>query len=204
MTDEAPIPTPLDEPIVPAPQEQWEWFARSIGVPRRLFPATLRNPVRTTSALSRVQHYLDKDYRAGRCLVLTGPTGVGKSWAAVAALRGTSNTDTPTEARRFWYFPALCGALLNPETRTGALEQVKATRFVVLDDFGVEYVKEGGLIDAFLDEIIWTREAEERPTIITTNLTTAAINQRLPERLVDRLRGDWGRIFESPGDSVRT
>lgn len=195
-------PDPIQE-IEPAPTPVWEQFARQVGIPRRLRGATLRAPARATPALERVAAYLVSDFSAGRCLVLTGPTGVGKSWAAAAAIRATSTVVTPVSWRRFWHFPALCGALLNPATRGEALEHAKATPFVVLDDFGAEYVKEGGLIDAFLDELVWTREAEEQATIITTNLTTDALKARLPERLIDRLRGDWGRIYECLGESLR-
>jgi DNA replication protein DnaC len=83
------------------------------------------------------------------------------------------------------------------------LTRAKTTEFIVLDDFGVEYAKEGGLVDAFLDEIIWTREANCLPTIITTNLSVEALKARLPERLIDRLRGQWGAVYECPGRSLR-
>lgn len=177
----------------------WRAWAPRHGVPRRLLEASVRG--KSTAALTRATHYVEQEFRQGCCLVLTGPTGVGKSYAAVAALRAVS--DSYSTGRRFDYFPALCGRLLNPETRTAALEAAKVTPFLLLDDFGVEYVKEGGLIDAFLDEIVWAREAEILPTIITTNLTTDGLKQRLPQRLIDRLRGDWGRIFECPGESLR-
>jgi hypothetical protein len=134
---------------------------------------------------------------------LAGPTGVGKSFAAVATLRKVSNAETPVDSRRFFYFPELCGRLLDPGRRQNALTRAKTTEFVVFDDFGVEYVKEGGLVDAFLDEIIWTRESMILPTIITTNLDVEALKARLPERLIDRLRGEWGSVFECPGESLR-
>lgn len=183
----------LDEALAEA---RWQRWAPKAGVPKRLLIATLDGG-KPTPAIKRIAEFCIKgDLAAGRCLVLTGPTGVGKTFAAVAALRMVGQG-------RFWYFPAVCGALLDPDRRGAMLEAVKATRFVVFDDFGVEYVKEGGLVDAFLDEIIWHREAESLPTIITTNLTTDALKVRLPARLVDRLRGDWGRIFECPGESLR-
>ena len=175
----------------------WRRAAGTIGVPTRLLDASMAS-TRRTPALERVATYLAGEYERGACLVLTGPTGVGKSYAAVAALRAL-----PTQPRRFRYFPSLCGALLDPGRRKDALEETTTTRLLVLDDLGVEYVKEGGLIDTFLDEIIWTREGEYRPTIITTNLTTDALKQRLPGRLIDRLAGEWGRVYGCPGESLR-
>jgi DNA replication protein DnaC len=178
-------------------EERWRWVRERAGVPKRLWDAGLALGDRTP-ALERVREYVAGERQDGCCLVLTGPTGVGKSYAAVAAMHRF-----PIREQRFWYFPALCGALLDPARRNSALENVKAMRFAVLDDFGVEYVKDGGIIETFLDEIIWAREAESLPTIITTNLTTDALKARLSDRLVDRLRGEWGRIFECPGQSLR-
>lgn len=179
---------------------QWPDLAPRIGIPERLLGASFWHPeAKPTAAMQRAQEFMAKgEYELGDCLVFTGPTGVGKTWAAAAALRAAYG-----KPRRFWYFPALCGALLNPDTRSESLERAKQAPFAVFDDFGVEYVKEGGLIDAFLDEIIWHREANYLATIITTNLTTDALKQRLPARLVDRLAGEWGHVYECPGESLR-
>lgn len=187
-------------PTIDSRDVQWPTVGPKAGLPQRLIGASFWDPeVKPTAALERAKEFMQKgEFERGDCLVLTGPTGVGKTWAAAAALRSAYGTP-----RRFWYFPGLCGALLNPETRTEALDRAKNAPFAVLDDFGVEYVKEGGLIDAFLDEIIWSREANYLATIITTNLTTDALKQRLPARLVDRLAGEWGHVYECPGESLR-
>ena len=185
---------------------RWDQIHKSIGVPTRLAYANLDardRDDRPTAAVQNVKDYMAGDFFEGACLVLTGPTGVGKTYASVGGLRAAQALKR-VPARRFWYFPALCGALLDPSRRHEALAGATTITMLVLDDLGVEYVKEGGLIDTFLDEIIWTREAEYLPTIITTNLTTDALKQRLPSRLVDRLRGDWGRVFECPGESLRS
>ena len=76
----------------------WRSWARQIGVPRRLLEASLRGE--RTAALARVEDYVRADFDAGRCLLLAGPTGVGKSYAAVAALRAKSDTATPVEDRK--------------------------------------------------------------------------------------------------------
>jgi DNA replication protein DnaC len=106
--------------------------------------------------------------------------------------------------RRFLHFPALCGALLDSQRRAEALEAAKRTRFIVLDDFGAEYVKEGGLLEVLVDEIICHREAEILPTIITTNLTRDKLKDRLSDRIIDRFHGGWGRVFAVTGASLRS
>ena len=84
-----------------------------------------------------------------------------------------------------------------------ALDRAKRTELAVFDDFGAEYLKDGGLVEAFIDEIIWTREGEILATIISTNLTADQLRERLSDRIVDRLRGSWGRVVSVPGESLR-
>ena len=74
---------------------------------------------------------------------------------------------------------------------------------LVLDDLGTEYAKVGGFLDATLDEIVWYREANLLPTLITTNLTPDGMRDRLSDRIVDRLRGSWARIVACGGESRR-
>ena len=202
---EARIPPPVD--LTPEEQARqahetelraWEDAAPKIGVPRRSFGASLEGGL-ASPALDRVRQYIQNDeMRKGQCLVLTGPTGVGKTYAAVAALRAQ-----PHSPRRFFYFPALCGAVLDSDRRREALDAAKCVHFVVLDDFGTEYVKDGGLLQAFIDEIVWHREGAILPTIITTNLTRDQLKERLSDRIVDRLRGDWSSVFAAAGPSLR-
>src|SRR5262245_61404685 len=105
----------------------WRTHAYAFGIPPRLIVP--RSALRSTPALERVQRYITEDFRRGRCLVLAGPTGVGKSLAAVHCIRSTSDGHTHSDERRFFYFPALCGHLLRPERRDEALERVKRTHF---------------------------------------------------------------------------
>jgi DNA replication protein DnaC len=192
-------------------RREWLELAQRVGVPRVLWeahldvPAGASNGQRTTAAvsrvaeypaMSRVAEYLRAELPRGNCLVLTGPPGVGKSYAAAAAIRAYRRG-------RFTYFPALCGALLDPARRAEALDAAKRSTFLVLDDLGVEYSREGSLVAAFLEEIVWHRESDILPTIITTNLTLEQLRGRLSDRIIDRLRGRWGRAFAVGGPSLR-
>lgn len=183
-------------------QERTWWLgaASALGVPTRLIPASL-TAGRPSLAVEAVQAFLSVDADAGRCLVLMGNTGTGKSWAAAAALRAWAPRRSLRP--RFFYFPALCGALLDPVRRADALGHACAAGLVVLDDVGTEYLKAGGLLDALVDEIVWTREANQRLTVVTTNLLREELTARLSDRIVDRLRGDWGRLYAVTGPSFR-
>jgi len=204
------IKATLPSPVESTPEEQarlardaelktWLDAAPKIGVPRRLWGASFATELRS-AAIAWAQQYVEGgEAQAGGCLVLTGPTGVGKSYAAVAALRAWEDV-----SRQFLHFPALCGALLDHQRRAGALEAVKHKRFIVLDDFGAEYPKEGGLLETLVDEIICHREAEILSTVVTTNITPEELKHRLSDRIVDRFRGDWGRIFAVTGANLRS
>lgn len=185
-----------------ADEREWQTFAKAVGVPPRLRAASFR-AAQPSTAVEAARAYAEGPALVGASLVLAGPTGVGKTYAAVAALRAVSRTDTNPEARAFVYFPSACAALLDGERRPTMLERLTETPFVVVDDFGVEYVKEGGLLDALTDEIIWHREAYGLPTLITTNLTRAQLHERCSDRIVDRLSA-WGKIAECRDKNFRS
>lgn len=171
------------------------------GVPRRLAMAELIGE-KDTPALQLARAYEEEgDLRVRkRALVLAGPTGVGKSYAA-AALVNTVNEEHLLA--RFLFWPSVAGAILSGgERRDDVLEQALTTAFIALDDLGAEYAKAGGLVEAILDEIICTREAEERPMVITTNMTVGQMRERLSDRIVDRLAG-WATLAEVTGPSLR-
>jgi len=179
-------------------QKKWASHARSIGIPKKLHTASFESS-KQTKLIEFSQTYSEGPVKDGRCLVLAGPTGVGKSWAAACILRAVK-----IRWKMYAYYPATAGALLDPERRAVTLSSLKDSDLLILDDFGSEYQKEGGLVEAFIDEIIWHREGESLATVLTTNLTFEKLRVRLSDRIVDRLRGDWGMVYQSPGDSLRT
>jgi len=191
-----PTPEELDALHRQHRSKRWLDQGRAMGIPARLIDASF-TAGRETEVLNRARVYAQEEYEHGKCLVLMGPTGVGKTYAAIAAMRAIRDSS------RFWYFPALCGALLDQDRRAETLQAVKETPFVVLDDFGAEYLKVGGLLDAFIDEIIWHRESEEQSMILTTNLLPDQLRERLSDRIVDRLNSQWGALFVVPGESLR-
>ena len=177
----------------------WHHRARTLGIPDRRVWASIHSS-QNTPALARMRRFLQHEFEDGRCLSLLGPTGVGKSYAAVAALRWYAED---TSRGWFYYFPKLCAELMDQDRREHALGLVTTWSLVVFDDFGVEYLKSGGFLDALIDEIIWTREGNTLATIITTNLTEEQLRDRLSDRIVDRLAGDWGSLYAVPGKSLR-
>lgn len=179
---------------------------RARGVPRKLWEAAFDSD-RQTVALSHAQAYAGPGLEARRALVLAGPTGVGKSYAAAAIIGEIDAPDRwpeweqPYALFRFW--PSIAGAFLSGgERRDEAIREVIETPVLALDDVGAEYVKPGGLVEALFDELVCVREAEERPLILTTNMTVEQMQARLSDRIMDRLAG-WASVVMVAGPSLR-
>lgn len=164
------------------------------GIPLRYRNAMLTES-KETSAIRVVREYLLAP--KGRCLLMIGGTGIGKTYAAIVGLNAW-----PKNSKRFFPFPSLCGELLG-ELRVDTLRRAKEVGFAVFDDVGMEYKKDGGLIQAFIDEIVWHREANLKPTIITTNLSWKEIEDRYSPRIVSRLGGSWVMRRLVGGESLR-
>jgi DNA replication protein DnaC len=208
-----PPPSPTPEALAQEEQDRWYDDAAKLGIFRRLWPAKLSDgqilevageEVRiNTKAMEYALEYDQRSFQAGRCLVLMGPTSVGKSWAAVALLR-----QHPEVARRWWYFPDLCQSLLGPESDE-AMSLAKRARFVVLDDFGAEYLKPGGALEAKIDTLISFRHGNLLPTVVTTNLTREDFRRKIDggagnvsERLLDRF-AEWAVAYTCTGENLR-
>ena len=168
----------------------------SYGLEGKLAAATFETSVRTP-AVETVRAYLNGEFRLGASLVLSGATGVGKSWAAACAINGLVGY-----SRYFWYVPSLASALLALDRRERVMSDVGSVECAVMDDLGVEYLKPGGLLEVMLDEIVWRRENLALATIFTTNLSPEELRDRLSDRIISRLRG-WGKTMRVNGPDLR-
>lgn len=122
---------------------------------------------------------------AGRNLVITGPVGAGKSWAAVAATRARAEAG----ASVMLYTVAMLLDRLRPGGADGALEEAIAADVLLLDDLGSE--RPTDWTAERLSIVIDQRWLHERPIVTTTNLTLGpagslveAIGERAYSRLV--------------------
>ena len=134
---------------------------------------------------------------AGRNLLLSGPTGVGKTHLAVAACRQAHYDGL--EVRLFGVVKLL--DLLRPAGPEGALDDLIDVDRLIIDDLGMEKPSDwtgerlSGLIDA--------RWSEERPTIITTNLQRDALSEHLGPYTFSRLAGDEAIRIRITGEDRR-
>lgn len=114
-------------------------------------------------------------------LVLVGPTGRGKTHAALAACR------EPFMAGRSVLFAPVVELLdaLRPEGGMSTEPYCEAD-VLVLDDLGGE--RATGWTAERLYLIVNRRWMERRPTVVTTNLEPAELTEAVGERTYDRLR----------------
>lgn len=134
------------------------------------------------------------------CLVLSGPAGIGKSLAAAHWLwlctEGAAPINYPSHR---WYTAA---QLCTLSSYDGEMSRLNTCGQLVIDDLGCEYIDRHGHLNSRLDALIDTRYAQERKTLITTNLNAADFTERYGARVIDRLR-EGGRYVEISGRSLR-
>jgi DNA replication protein DnaC len=152
-----------------------------------------------TAALKAVEEFHEGD--CDGCLVLAGPTGVGKTHAAIAAFHEQALLSAEGLAVYF-SMAALARALLS-DHRDAALASCLEADLLVVDDVGgATYVKENGLVESMFEELLVAREGDQLATVITTNLVLAAFTELAGDRVADRLR-EWGIWCSLPGRSLR-
>lgn len=148
-------------------------------------PAKFVN-ARVTDFEDRVRLELERWQEAqidGVSLVLTGPVGVGKSYAAVAAVRPI--------------FAKGCSLLFVPATRlldmvaysnpdaTVNRRQLETVDLLILDDLGTQRDNEWAIEQVY--GVVNERWLEDRPTVVTSNLTPADLEEAIGERTYSRL-----------------
>jgi DNA replication protein DnaC len=190
----------------------WLEAAATLGIPTRYrdarlvdinpeqFPAT--DWTAAQAAINRVRKYLEIDFPHGRALGLAGPPGVGKTYAACAALHWVFER-MGTRGRQFWPVSVLRASLMNLERRNEVFESIRTVPFLVLDDIGMEFSKGGDFFEVAMDAVLVEREANMLATLFTTNLDPDALAVRLGPRAMDRIRGEWGAIAQIVGPSLR-
>jgi DNA replication protein DnaC len=143
--------------------------------------------------------------RGAWMLLLVGETGVGKTHLAFAI----GNTAATMGQ---WVYGGTVPDLLDemrayqsaePEQkrkRRDAFADLVAADLVILDDLGVERATE--FAAEMVQRIVDARWGGARPTVITTNLTPAEIEDRYGSRVLDRI-GEGAVLVKLESDSMR-
>jgi len=173
---------------------------RAWGVPERIIK-NLEN-LKTTKAVNIVKNWSDTP-REAWCLILSADKGTGKSTAAATWLYDMA-LEAPTYLKRYWWSGT---RIARTNGYAKEFEKMMESRYMVIDDLGVEYLDKNGNFLQRLDELIDERYSNFRKTIITTNLNTQAFKERYGERVADRIREGFhsgGAFMELSDASMRT
>lgn len=152
-----------------------------------------------------------KKYAAGfsadsPSLFMIGETGLGKTHLSLAIAASVTEMGcgvvyTPVqklmdklEAAKFSYAPEA------KEQYSRDLENVLTCDLLVLDDLGAEFITQFSA--SALYNIVNTRLVENRPSIISTNLGPAEIQQKYSPRMLSRLMGGY-RSLKFMGSDIR-
>lgn len=147
--------------------------------------------------LSRMQPIMAWLNEPGDGLLLYGPTGTGKTWAAAGITRMLIEADR----RVLWrsaaeFFRALRGSYECNRSEGAILKKYATAPFLILDDLGA-----GSSSDferRTVMELVDRRMNRLLPTVVTTNWTLEQIAERLDDRLASRLSGFTRLEFVGP------
>lgn len=140
----------------------------------------------------------------GRCLVMVGNAGNGKTHLAVAILKEimaqgfTGKYTTVYEAieaiRETWRPGAA-------ESEGAVVKRMAEVDLLILDEVGVQYGKESEQIELF--KILNRRYNAVLPTVVISNVTGDDLKRYLGERVYDRLRENDGKVIPFDWESER-
>lgn len=181
-------------------------------IPRRFADKTFENYAKDTDSRARnfqaCKDYADnfqKHFTDGRCMIMSGSVGTGKTHLAIAIAKQVL---------------AELGATVRYTTVSNLLSDMKATyggdsnrndqhvmdemtdpNLLILDEVGTTKQSEFEMATIF--DLINTRYECMFPTIVISNLGLAQISEAIGERCYDRLREDGGIGLIFMGDSNR-
>lgn len=141
---------------------------------------------------------------SGRHILITGPTGCGKSFIACALGRHACTMGYKTIYLNMHRFAEKIAAAKLDGTYIKLLNQLEKVALIILDDFGLQPLDQQ--LKLALLQMLEDRYAK-RPLIITSQLPVAKWHEYLGEptladAIMDRLTADTHRI-ELQGESLR-
>ena len=186
---------------------------RGANIPLRFSDKTLGDYVAASDAQRRIleiaKEYaanFNEHFAAGRCLILSGKVGTGKTHIACGILRkiivkpfadaeGNAWKSAKSHLVRYTTASGLIRAIRDTWNKSGVSEEDAIRKFtdpdlLVLDEVGRQFGSDAER--THIEELIDLRYQEMKPTIVCTNVEKSQLPQFLGERGLDRLRENAG------------
>jgi DNA replication protein DnaC len=184
-------------------QRQMEYRIKKANIPPRFEGRTLSSYAaeheRQKSALQTAQQYVAEfaeNRKSGRCLVLLGGVGTGKTLLACGiaqalavkgyAVKYTTVADLIRSLRDTWRKDA-------NRSESEVMREWRALDLLLLDEVGVQFGSEAEMIQ--LTEVLDARYSAMKPTLVISNCDRAGLEKFLGVRAVDRLRDNGGMLL---------
>ncbi len=192
--------------------ERIETLIRKSGIPERFqekgFDDFTPPNKKAESHVRQIREYAElvcTDDHQGRCLILLGTVGTGKTHLVCSAIqeviRETGNPCT------YWSFSELVMRVKatfsknSESSEADVYKEFAKGRLAVIDEVGVQNFTDFEKTVAY--EAINARYMAKRPTILATNLEAPDLPECIGERAIDRLREGGGRALDFDWKSYR-
>ena len=133
-------------------------------------------------------------------LFIYGASGLGKTHLSAAIANVVANKGFSVVYESAQQVYDTCNAVRFNRMDVAERDKYENSNLLIIDDLGVECGNE--YVVASLTSIIDLRIVNGRPTIISSNLTPAAIKKTYGERLFSRLFGEY-RVLQFVGKDIR-
>lgn len=174
--------------------------------------ATLENYIPacrdSETALAVIKRYANNhedNFKHGRCLVMFGNCGTGKTHLAIALLKAIMH-DHKTESR-YSTAAGICREVKETFGSADGRSEQEVIRdyarhpFLVIDEVGAQYGTATELV--ILESVIMRRYDEYKPTILISNTDEVGLKAYIGERSMDRLYENGGMFIPFTWESKR-
>ncbi|PVZ19946.1 MULTISPECIES: ATP-binding protein [unclassified Pseudomonas] len=194
-----------------------EAMERKLGealIPKRFADKTLASYRATTKpqafahqACIRYVAAFDEIERTGRCLLLLGKPGTGKTHLGAGIANELMHTTSKTAVYRT--FGSVLQAIRSSygqgaeQTEVDILRSLISPDLLVLDELGVSKEQPSDFEMTTLFAIINGRYEQMRPTVVISNLGASDLPKAIGDRCMDRLRENGGFVVPFEWESQR-